>query len=224
MTVLFIFAHPDDEAYGPAGTIAKLSEKTEVYVVSLCRGDRPGQENVWQHRTRAFHDSCIQLGAKPIIKEFSDCRLEYASTLAAIEEIINQIKPTIVYTHNISDIHRDHRLVAECCMVACRPKPTGVVNELYFCEMPASTDWSFGQIQPAFTPNVYIDVSDFMDSKKGALLLYSSEIYAFPDARSVGAVETLATYRGYQAGVHRAEAFQLVFFRETKLETVVENR
>jgi LmbE family N-acetylglucosaminyl deacetylase len=105
-------------------------------------------------------------------------------------------------------------------MVACRPKPMGVVNELYFCELPASTDWSFSQIQPAFSPNVYIDITDFMDAKKGALMLYSSEIYAFPDARSIGAVETLATYRGYQAGVQRAEAFQLVFFRETKSKTV----
>lgn len=220
MTILFIFAHPDDEAYGPAGTIAKIAERNETYILCLCKGDRPGTEYVWQHRSNSFNESCQLLGARPIQKDFSDCKLEYDSTLKAIEETINEIKPTIVYTHNISDVHRDHRLVAECCLVACRPKPAGYVNELYFCEMPAGTDWAFGQLNGTFNPNVYLDITDFMDVKKSALSLYSSELYAFPDARSVGAVETLATYRGYQAGVHRAEAFQLVFFRETKIPVI----
>ena len=217
MSVLFVFAHPDDEAYGPAGTIAKIAEKNEVYILSLCKGDRPGQEHVSDQRVQAFYQSCLELGAKPILKEFSDCKLEYASTLLEIEDTIRKVKPSIVYTHCISDLHKDHRLVAECCMVACRPKPGGPVNELYFCEMPTSTAWPFGQLSPIFSPNVYIDVSKFMDVKKKVLSLYSSEVYAFPDARSGGSVETLATYRGYQCGIHRAEAFQLIFFREGNL-------
>ena len=215
MTILFIFAHPDDEAYGPAGTIAKIAERNQTYILCLCKGDRPGTEYVWQHRSDSFRQSCQLLGATPILKDFSDCKLEYDSTLKAIEQTIEEIKPTIVYTHNIADVHKDHRLVAECCLVACRPKPTGYVNELYFCEMPASSDWAFGQ-HGNYMPNVYIDTTDYMDKKMSALALYSSELYAFPDARSAGAVETLATYRGYQSGFQRAEAFQLVFFRETK--------
>jgi len=45
MKILFIFAHPDDEAYGPAGTISKLAKDgNDVVVVSLCNGRRPGME------------------------------------------------------------------------------------------------------------------------------------------------------------------------------------
>jgi LmbE family N-acetylglucosaminyl deacetylase len=98
-------------------------------------------------------------------------------------------------------------------MVAARPKVGSHVKELYFTEMPASTAWSFNQIEPAFKPNVYEDISDFIELKKTVLNLYSTEVYSFPDARSVKAVEVLAEQRGYQSGFNFAEAFQLVFSR-----------
>jgi len=211
MTILFIFAHPDDESYGPAGTIAKLANNHEVVVISLCNGARPGNEQVADLRTDAFIKACQLLGSKYEIYSTPDCALEYDSTLKTIETLINHYQPSIVYTHNISDIHRDHRLVAECCMVACRPKPNSPVNELYFCEMPSSTAWSFNQLTPNFEPNVYNDIGEYIDIKKQVMTLYSTEIYNFPDARSIEAMETLAKYRGYTIGFRYAEAFKLIF-------------
>ena len=213
MNILFVLAHPDDEAYGPAGTIAQLSKDNDVTVISLCNGARPGNEQVETSRTDAFVRSCNLLGAKWKIYSTPDCALTYDDTLKTIELLIDYHKPSIVYTHNISDIHRDHRLVAECSMVACRPKADSCVDKLYFCEMPASTPWTFGMIQPQFTPNEYRNVSDMIDLKKQVLELYTTETYKFPDARSVEATEVLAKYRGSQSGFEYAEAFQLVFSR-----------
>lgn len=213
MTVLFIFAHPDDESYGPLGTIADLAKNNEVIVVSLCNGARPGNEHVANTRSETFVQCCEHIGAKWILYNEPDCSLKYDPTLSAIEHLVNHYKPDVVYTHNISDIHRDHRLVAECCLVACRPKPQSTVNELYFCEMPASTSWSFGQISPQFMPNVYKDITDYVELKESMLGLYNTETYEFPDARSIDAVITLAKTRGYQSGFKFAEAFQLVFSR-----------
>ena len=218
MRILFVFAHPDDEAYGPAGTIAKLAKTNNVTVVSLCDGSRPGSEHVASSRTTAFRSSCELLGATPVIYDTPDCTLEYASTLKSVELLIEYHRPDVVYTHNISDIHKDHRLVAECCMVACRPKPTSTVSALYFSEMPASTAWSFGQLSPVFNPNTYIDVTEYSDIKKQVLGLYLTETYEFPDARSIEAVDVLSKYRGYQSGVTHAEAFQLVFAHDRKTQ------
>ena len=131
-----------------------------------------------------------------------------------MSKLVDNFKPDIVYTHNISDVNRDHRIVAEAVMVACRPKPDSSVNALYFFEVPSSTDWSFNQIEPAFVPNTYISLSkDIVKLKVGALSAYDTETYEFPDARSVEAMKTLLKYRGYQVGVDAAEAFKAVFQR-----------
>jgi LmbE family N-acetylglucosaminyl deacetylase len=206
-----VFAHPDDEAYGPAGTIAKLSKDNNVTILSLCRGNRPGSEEVSDSRQTSFKVSCALLGATPIILDYSDCHLEYNDTVKSIEAIIKDINPDVVYTHNISDIHKDHRLVAECCLVACRPTATSNIKEFYMCEMIASTDWSFGQLEPQFVPNVYVDVTEYFETKQRSMELYISELYEFPDARSIVSMKTLAMYRGKQVGMQVAESFKLVF-------------
>ena len=211
MKILFLVAHPDDEAYGPAGTIAKLSKDNDVIVISLCNGARPGSEHVKESRSSAFIKSCTLLGARWVMYDNDDCSLEYRNTLAQVEMIINYHKPDIVYTHNISDIHKDHSLLADCCLVACRPKPGSLVKELYFFEIPSSTDWAFGQIEPRFNPNRFIDITEYIAKKKEAMHLYTTEIYKWPDARSIKAIELSAENRGRQVGAEYAEAFQLVF-------------
>lgn len=216
MKILFLFAHPDDEAYGPAGTISKLSKKSnDVVVVSLCNGKRPGMEEVSSKRKESFLKSCDLLGANGEIFDFDDCKLTYSEILAQVEDIIKNHKPDVVYTHNISDIHIDHRLVSECVLVATRPKPGSSVKELYMSELPSSTDWGFGQVGEIFIPNTYIDVSDFTDVKNSALELYETETYDYPDARSVESMNVLSKYRGKQAGVPAAEAFKQIFRIET---------
>lgn len=210
MKALFILAHPDDESYGPAGTIAKLASMAEVTVVSLCNGSRPGDENVASTRAGTFMRVCQELGAKHRLFGSQDCTLSYDSTLKTIEDLIREEEPDIVYTHNISDVHKDHRLVAECCMVACRPKPDSKIQALYMCEIPASTEWGFGQFGE-FKPNIFVDVTEYMELKTQVLSQYQTEVYETPDARSVENMQVIAAKRGMQVGVEFAEAFQLVF-------------
>lgn len=218
MNVLFIFAHPDDEAYGPAGTIAKFARGNDVTVLSLCKGNRPGSEEVASARQTAFEESCALLGAEPMMLNYSDCQLEYASTLKSIEDAIKEVDPELVFTHNISDLHRDHRLVAEACLVACRPTPLSKIQALYMSEMASSTNWTFSQIEPIFAPNFFIDISDYIDVKARAMELYQTETHEFPDARSVVSMKALAMQRGTQVGATYAEAFRLVFAHDRGIQ------
>ena len=213
MNILFLFAHPDDEAYGPAGAIYKYAQdpNNRVCVVCLSQGNRPGAEKVAKARQDAFAKSCTTLGAEYLVYDGNDCNLDYNLTIKNIEITLKAVEPDIVYTHNISDLHKDHRIVAEAAMVACRPKVGSTVKKLYMCEIPSSTDWTFGEIDPIFTPNTYLDVSSTIHKKIQVMSFYSTELYAYPDARSVESMECLAMYRGKQVGVHRAEAFKLIF-------------
>lgn len=218
MSVLFVVAHPDDEAYGPAGTIAKLAEKETVVVMSLCNGNKIGADPyIGSNRRDAFTASCRKLGTSgSVLRQHDDLTLTYRETIEEIDKVVSKVKPRAIYTHNISDINADHRLVAEACMVVARPKPESFVEELYFFEVPSSTDWAFNQLGKTFEPNVYENISDYWYKKQQVLELYETETYEFPDARSVEATETLAKYRGYQCGVRYAEAFRLVFSLDRK--------
>lgn len=212
--IAFIFAHPDDESFGPLGTIAKLAKDNEVFVLSICNGSRPGTQ-VEIIRKNTFNDVCNYLGAQSATLEYDDCRLDLITISEVINAFIHNNKPSVVYTHSLTDVHRDHRIVAEACLVASRPKPESSVNSLYFCEIPAATEWAFNQ-HGAFTPNVYVDISEFINTKKHLLNLYSTETYDYPDARSIQHMVDLAKIRGSQSGFEYAEAFQLVFSRNHK--------
>lgn len=213
MKILFIVAHPDDESYGPYGTMIKqVREGHDVHVYSMCNGERPGSEHVSSGRRDGFKQNCDNAGVQWQVWDNGDLTLDLRSITDRITDLVNTEKPDVVYTHNISDLNTDHRLVAEACLVACRPKPSSTVNQLYFFEVPSSTDWTFGQVTPVFSPNTYVSLTaDIVKLKQGALARYDTETYNYPDARSVEAMTTLLKYRGYQVGTEYAEAFSLVF-------------
>jgi LmbE family N-acetylglucosaminyl deacetylase len=214
VNILFVLAHPDDEAYGPYGTMSRMvAEGHKVTLFCLCNGERPGFEQVAADRVFALKANCEHLGIEWKIWNNSDLSLELNDTAHLLTQLFAQHKPEVVYTHNISDINHDHRVLADAVMIASRPKPDSTVNQLYFFEVPSSTDWTFNQLTPAFQPTTYVDISDYIDSKKQALARYRTETYEFPDARSIEAMTTLAKYRGYQVGLLYAEAFRLVFDR-----------
>ncbi len=214
MNILFVLAHPDDEAYGPYGTMARMvAEGHKVTVFCLCNGERPGFEQVAADRVFALKANCEHLGIEWKIWNNKDLSLELNDTAHLLTKLFVEYKPKVVYTHNISDINHDHRVLADAVMIASRPKPDSSVDRLYFFEVPSSTDWTFNQLTPAFQPTTYVDITDYIEVKKQALSRYHTEIYEFPDARSIEAMTTLAKYRGYQVGLPYAEAFRLVFDR-----------
>ena len=60
-----------------------------------------------------------------------------------------------------------------------------------------------------FLPNMYVDIAEMFSKKMQALELYESEMRDYPHSRSYKAVEILARYRGYAAGIALAEAFSV---------------
>ncbi len=75
-------------------------------------------------------------------------------------------------------------------------------------EILSETD--FGRPEHPFVPNVYVDITDYMDKKMEALRIYDTEMGKPPFPRSEENVRALATVRGAMAGVRFAEAFRLV--------------
>jgi LmbE family N-acetylglucosaminyl deacetylase len=77
-------------------------------------------------------------------------------------------------------------------------------------EVPSSTEWSAPVQNNAFVPSRFVDISTMQKIKRAALEAYREEMRPFPHARSLEAIEALATWRGAGAGLKAAEAFMVL--------------
>jgi hypothetical protein len=59
-------------------------------------------------------------------------------------------------------------------------------------------------------PNVYIDITAYLEKKLNAMSAYPSELRSFPHPRSLEALRIRAAYWGSLIGVAAAEPFLLV--------------
>jgi len=217
MNVLVIAPHADDEVYGVGGTIARLASKgADVYVAIITRGEPPLFPADYDDLVFAEANKALSLlGVKETIflKGFPAAKLDsigHAELNASITELISHISPSILFVPFIGDVHFDHRLVFESCLVACRPNRGHTPEKIFAYETLSETNWNAPMLSPAFAPNTFIDISDFLEMKIAAIQIYNSQLREFPDERSLESARALAIHRGATAGLRAAEAFVLV--------------
>ncbi len=220
--ILVIAPHADDEILGCGGTMIKnIKEGNEVYVCIITKGYSPlySAERIELNRkdTIACHKA---IGVKKTF--YLDLPATQLETVPRSElngkimEVIRKLIPDEVYIPHWGDMQKDHRMVAEACMVALRPKYMPQVKRIYSYETMSETAWNAPNIQNEFIPNVYVDVSETLEDKKKALSYYKLQVGKFPDARSLESIDALARYRGTIANMIAAEAFMLI--RELRLK------
>lgn len=216
-TILVVAAHPDDEALGCGGTMARhAAEGDSVYALFMTNGVDARQNatnNDAGSRNEAAENACKALGAKEYIyNDFPDNRLDTIALLditQSIEKVIFKIQPEVIYTHHIGDLNIDHRRTHEAVMTACRPQPKFCVKEIYAFEVLSSTEWNTPCVNP-FIPNYFVDISPFLKSKHEAIKTYSKEMRDKPHSRNNEHIEALAQHRGQTVGIFYAEAFSLL--------------
>ena len=128
----------------------------------------------------------------------------------AIEAVVDELQPSMVYVHHGGDVNIDHRRLHEAVFTACRPQPDHPVTQLPSFETVSSTEWSPPGSIPVIQPTVFVDIINHWPQKLAALKAYQQELRAWPHARSVAAVEHLGRWRVASAGVEMAEAFVLL--------------
>ena len=127
-----------------------------------------------------------------------------------ISDTVNNINPQMVFCP-FPDRHIDHRIVFDSVMVATRPIGLGRDIEILAAyETLSETHWNAPHIEPNFTPNWIIDISEFINIKLEALNCYQSQISDFPGPRSIEAVEALAKFRGTQSGFSYGEGMHII--------------
>jgi LmbE family N-acetylglucosaminyl deacetylase len=212
--VAVIVAHPDDEALGCGGTIARHADRgDEVSVLFVADGvsARGGTSEERRARQAMAEEAGISLGVHSFtFLGLRDNRLDsmpLLDVIQAIEPFMATVRPRIVYTHHGGDLNVDHRIVHQAAMTALRPLPGSSVDAIFAFETSSSTEWAGPSIGHAFRPDRFVDIAAQLDRKMAALEVYSEEMRPFPHARSREAVRALAVTRGASAGLAAAEAF-----------------
>jgi LmbE family N-acetylglucosaminyl deacetylase len=219
-SILILAAHPDDEVLGCGGTIAKLADEGAIIHVAFLAdgvysrsGESVVQQDELQVRRVAAQNACDILGVKSVsFGEFPDNRMDTVALLditKALEKLIVEYMPEVVFTHHAGDVNIDHRRTHEAAVTACRPQCGHPVKTLLCFEVPSSTEWQLPGSGAIFAPNWFVDISDTLDRKFAALDNYAAELRDWPHPRSRQGVEHLARWRGATVGVDAAEAFML---------------
>ena len=221
---LVIAAHPDDEVLGCGATMARIAKSGgQVQCIFLADGEssrfatseRNSKQvlNRVETRRKAAKEAAILLGSlSPKFHDFPDNQLDTVPLLTltkVIEAEMQLFRPTRVITHHLSDLNVDHQLVHEAVLVATRPQNDSSVMEVLFFEIPSSTEWRTPGSGVSFTPNLFVDVVEFVEQKFGALGAYETEMRTFPHPRSRDAIDALMKWRGANSGYLAAEAFMV---------------
>lgn len=207
MRVLAVVAHPDDEALGCGGALAKLTDDGHEAIVLLPtrRNDARGRD-CWGELVGAFEQSCRLLGARPVIL---DPLLDETEATSQVHELQNRILPLVedadfVFTHWPHDANQVHRGIARAVEIATRPFRRR--RDVSLFEVPTSTDQTFGGTgAAAFTPTEYVVLSAEQACRKcEAVAAYATEL---APGRTPTDIDRRLRFRGAEIGVDFAEAF-----------------
>jgi LmbE family N-acetylglucosaminyl deacetylase len=193
--LLCIFAHPDDEAFGPGGTLAKFSsEGVEIYIACVTCGDAIEKyakgndvKTLGEVRREELKNSAKILGIKEIFfLDFADGTLSnnnYHEVTGKLTEILEELKPDTIMTFARNGVsgHLDHVAVSMESSFLFERLPF-IKHIMYFCEKKEAKE-KMGSNYFVYFPDGFgsdevdlvVDVHDFLDTKKKAMEAHASQ-------------------------------------------------
>lgn len=116
--VLAVGAHPGDVEIGVAGTLLAHKSAGDSVAILTLASDGPG---VQVRRARGPQHSAEVIGARLFLGGLDDADIaEGEPTIGVIEDVITKIRPTVLYTHSMHDVHQAHRHTQQAAIVAAR--------------------------------------------------------------------------------------------------------
>jgi len=214
--VLVIAPHADDEVIGCGATIAKLaSNGHEVHVLVLTNASIGAPEHFTPNMIDSIRAEAVEshriLGVKETL--FSDLPApaldQYPSYKIAdlIYSCLVKIRPKVVFIPSYSDLHLDHVITHRASLVALRAGRGIDVPVVLSYEVLSETDCYGASLPRPFSPNFFVDVTDYIEKKIEAFSAFKSQIQAYPNSRSIESVRALAQSRGAPNAIEFAESF-----------------
>ena len=193
MNVLAVGAHPDDIELGCGGALlAHRRRGDRLGLLVMTTGEQGPQAS--RSRVQEQEDAAALVGAELMWGGFEDGAVpEGRAAIDVIEEAARALAAEIVYTHTPQDTHQDHRATAVATLAACRR-----LSRILMYEAPTSV---------SFAPSVFVDLNGLVEAKVDLLRAHVSQVLK-NGLVDLEAIEAQARYRGFQARLRQAEAFE----------------
>ena len=196
-TVLAIGAHPVDLELAIGGFLARLSRESVRVVMAVV--SVPADYAV---REREAQLAAQILGCElRILLHGEACRIDDIKNyqlVGMLDALVRELQPAAVLTHSANEFHRDHVTVHNACLSTQRLKPFD-----FFHFNPTMCR----PVPVQFHPRLYVDVSDTIEAKMGAIKAHASQFGC--RGLSTDLYRDVARLNGRMVGVDYAEGLDV---------------
>ena len=223
MNYLFVVAHPDDEVLGAGATIHKLIKNGHSVSVAIMSGHAAARNNLSATLTEDEAKAMTIMGVEKVYHaDFPNIKMNtvpHLDLVQYVERCIEDCMAEVIVTHHPADTNNDHVMTSYAAQAACRlfQRREGIpkLKQFMYMEVLSATEWSLDSSANRFTANHFVEIGpEGVTKKLEALSAYQGVMRPYPHPRSEEAIWGLAAYRGAQAGLNYAEAFECVFRAE----------
>lgn len=213
--VLVVAVHPDDETIACGGTLLKhKADGDEIHWLICTETNKDIHPEFYETRKQEIRkvSKMFQFDSVHYLKFLATKVDEYTDSerVGSISKVVSDIRPNIIYLPFRSDIHSDHRYIFEAAYSCTKSFRYPFVKKVMMMEAPSETEFALSLPSQSFIPNVFNDISGYIDRKVEITKIYESEIGEHPFPRSEKTIRALAAYRGSTCGFHAAESFMLL--------------
>ena len=212
--VLCIAPHPDDETLGCGGSLLRhKAEGDDIHwlIMTTVEGHKDYSDKQKNERSNQIEEVVKAYGFESFYQcDFLTTELDTIPLNTLIKEVsshIVKIKPEIIYLPFAGDVHSDHRVVFECVLSSTKSFRHPYIRAIRCYETVSETEFNLDPDIDAFKPNLWVDISDYLEEKLEIMRIYEAEMGHHPFPRSEDNIRALAQFRGSTANFKNAEAF-----------------
>ena len=217
MNTLIIAPHPDDELLGCGGTILKRissNHNVGVILITSMTEEAGWSLNEINNKNIQFSSVCRRLD----ISDDSIFRFNFPANLDQVpfgqivekfSDAFNRFRPEEVFLPHPGDIHTDHQITFNAAASCTKWFRHPSIRKVLTYETLSETNFRINPLSTEFSPNIFVDISDFIEEKLSLLSIYNTELLNHPFPRSLASVKAQAYYE-VPNGVNYAEAFHLL--------------
>ncbi len=216
--VLVIAVHPDDETLGCGGTILKHKKNgDQVFWLIITKANQKITTipNIVEKQSKYINEVAETYNFDGW-EQFSFITTELdqyplSKLIESISAYVKKVAPSTIYYHHHADVHTDHKVAFEAIHACTKNFRYPFIEKILLFETLSETEFAPAIRNNAFVPNVFNDITPYMDKKLKIMQLFTTEQMEEPLPRAMSTIKALARYRGSRIGVEYAEAFSLIF-------------